>query len=183
MTYVNFTLIESSARDQSLALDYKLKCKFELKNEKIEKIADGIAAVQKSIDWTPMDLRIANRGLRSADNPKVIVKDSKTKELLGYAILKPQENCWYISQIAVMKNSQRCGIGKAMMQIIFAKAREKAVHTISLDANAAEEKIVKFYQSFHSKTDGIDVRFVDDGWSRHGYPRIKIFYELRDIEG
>ena len=171
----------SIEQSHDLEIEYVIKYKPQLKSEKIEKVADGVAAVQKSIDWDDMDLRIANRRLRLPNNPKIIVKDFKTKELLGYAILVPQEgaeNSWYISQIAVMKGLQGRGIGKAVMQKIFDEARKRGVNKVTLDTDGADEKLLKFYQSFHSESTGVHAQHVEAGKNRFGQPTKIFIYEL-----
>ncbi len=183
MSCSDFGAIKYSSGEQpcECQLNYVVKYKPKLKPEKIIKVADAVAAIQKSIDWDAVDLKIANQRLLLPDNPKIIVKDVKTKELLAYAILVPEGwagNSWYISQIAVMKSLQGHGVGKAVMKKIFHEARNNEVNRVFLDTDGADEKLLNFYQSFDSESDGIRARHVELGQGRFGQPN-KIFdYEL-----
>ena len=91
---MNFNSIknEFSGGEELNRVRYGIKWKSELEPDKVNKVLAKVDIIQTSIDWNFQDLSIAYRRLQQSINPKVFVKDSETKKLIGYAILVPTES-------------------------------------------------------------------------------------------
>ncbi|MBP9840841.1 MAG: GNAT family N-acetyltransferase [Simkaniaceae bacterium] len=152
--------------------------------EKLDKIESAIAVIQASIGWDEEDLEMTRGRLESLGTSRITVKDSSSRELIGYAILVPQQldglPSWYLSQIAVIKALHGKGIGKEIMQQIFREARHQGLNRVTLHTDGSDEQLVRFYRSV-AKLEGIHIRLLQESRSRFGLPRLKLCYEVGSV--
>lgn len=136
--------------------NFKVKRFDNYTDEKIEKKIISIAAIQRSVNWKALDLRIAFKRMHNQVDPKFFLK--KNKEVIGYAILTPrQERTWYLSQIAVHDQHQRQGHGKNLMNHIFIQARANHIDSIILDKDCTKPELDIFYKSFSSENISVEL--------------------------
>lgn len=67
----------------------------------------------------------------------------------------------HITNIAVKSTERGKGIGKLLMSMLIAKAKESGVKTMSLEVRENNEAAIKMYLSFGFKIDGVRKRYYD----------------------
>ncbi len=171
-------------------LDYEIMfLPRQLTDEETSVFLPAIKEVQKSVGWIVdesqwnSDYSIAKRRLNNACDPKVFVIDQHTRELLGYAILRPdadRHNGWYLAQLAVRLTHQSKGVGTAIMGKIFEEAFFNSnMSTIRLETEGDEPGKLKFYERFASES--IYMERSDVGHYTNG--QLKTHFEYTLLHG
>lgn len=139
--------------------------------DNVDQIESSIAAIQKSIGWDAMDLRIASRRLRNPNDIKILA--SSQTGLIGYAILVRKENDnFYISQIAVNKSHQGQGVGKSIMRTIFEEAMRHQAIAVTLETDGEDEGLLTFYRK--SGTSDFNAQTEATGKDRFGKTKVGV---------
>lgn len=132
--------------------NYSIQYYTEIKEPQINDFISGVKGIQNTIGWEHPDPVDAIKRISGPFFPKFIAEDRQTSELVGYAYVLMRERDIYICQLAVRKDKQRMGVGKALMAKIFEIAQHNKILTIVLEAEKSEEeKCTQFYNSLHSK--------------------------------
>lgn len=129
-------------------INYNISYKLEIKDSELPSFILGILDIQKTIGWEHPDPSDAIRRIAGSFFPKFLVKENASDDLLAYAYILLRAKDIYVCQLAVRKDKQNAGIGKALMAKIFEVARNLNILTVVLEADKCEEaKLSHFYNS------------------------------------
>jgi ribosomal-protein-alanine N-acetyltransferase len=115
-------------------------------------------AIEAGLEWSWTPPRVA-RSLRDRATNVIVARDGA--RLLGFAIMRYDDERAHLLLLAVAAAVRRRGIGTALLRWLEATARVAGIATIELEARADNEAAAAFYRR--------------NGWRRtgivHGYYR------------
>jgi ribosomal protein S18 acetylase RimI-like enzyme len=115
---------------------------------------DIVSAIERVLD-APID--------SSAEDPALMVAQDETGERLGFIRLETRpdhftgERRGYVSEIAVAKNGEGRGVGKALMEAGEAWARGRGYQLLTLDVFAGNERARSFYRRLGYDEDSLSM--------------------------
>ena len=115
-------------------------------------------AIEAGLEWSWTPPRVG-RAVRDRNTNVIVARDGP--RLLGFAIMRYDEERAHLLLLAVAAAVRRRGIGTALLQWLEATARVAGIATIELEARADNDAAAAFYRR--------------NGWRRtgivHGYYR------------
>ncbi len=180
----NDVSLQSKGRDlhaKRIKTNYEINFDENLTSEQKRVLLQGIRGVQRLNGWLDTDLTIASRRLNEANNKIISVVNRKSGEgdLLGYAIIVPENNglkTWRISQILVRPSLKKGhGIDALIMQKVFEEAINNKVRCITLETEGNDQKKLDFYATVAEGP--ISVKAENNGhYKSSGVPKIRFNY-------
>ena len=121
--------------------------------------ASHIAELEKECFSLPWSKKTITEAMENGTTFFTAQKGEKTVGYIGVSIILDEG---YITNIAVTKKERKKGIGTALLERVFAEARDNNLSFISLEVRESNKKAISLYEKFGFKKEGKRKNFYDN---------------------
>ena len=121
--------------------------------------ASQIAELEKECFSLPWSKKTITEAMDNGTLFFVAQKGEKTVGYIGISIILDEG---YITNIAVTKKERKKGVGTALLERVFAEARDNNLSFISLEVRESNNKAISLYEKFGFKKEGKRKNFYDN---------------------
>ena len=121
--------------------------------------ASHIAELEKECFSLPWSKKTITEAMENGTTFFTAQKGEKTVGYIGVSIILDEG---YITNIAVTKKERKKGVGTALLERVFAEARDNNLSFISLEVRESNKKAISLYEKFGFKKEGKRKNFYDN---------------------
>lgn len=121
--------------------------------------ASHIAELEKECFSLPWSKKTITEAMENGTIFFTAQKGEKTVGYIGVSIILDEG---YITNIAVTKKERKKGVGTALLERVFAEARDNNLSFISLEVRENNKKAISLYEKFGFKKEGKRKNFYDN---------------------
>ena len=121
--------------------------------------ASQIAELEKECFSHPWSKKTITEAMENGTLFFIAQKGEKTVGYIGVSLILDEG---YITNIAVTKKERKKGVGTALLERVFAEARDNNLSFISLEVRESNKKAFSLYEKFGFKSEGKRKNFYDD---------------------
>ncbi|MBO5321655.1 MAG: ribosomal protein S18-alanine N-acetyltransferase [Clostridia bacterium] len=121
--------------------------------------ASQIAELEKECFSLPWSIKTITEAMENGTTFFVAQKGEKTVGYIGISVILDEG---YITNIAVTKKERKKGVGTALLERVFAEARDNNLSFISLEVRESNKKAISLYEKFGFKKEGKRKNFYDN---------------------